>query len=311
MTVIFIALIQKFKINQCAEYTRNIIDRTRQLLSGDLSPVSTTRVGGPSTRLMEKRARQHGPCCPVLTGNGNRALQVRLRLRHSSLHVRHEQHTSSYNLVRLNDCRSKLCRNSNVYLWSALYCYYWKHTYSQCICYQTTMQLTCLRSSSQIRRDRTKPVQWDAIRPTSPKSDGDELRTQKQDSVSTLLLPAAEAADIIIYTVVAGACKLHRLCNMLCKSCTVVYLHCRINWIELQVCAFVECAMTNIILQLLNWSPLHITQHDSTGLRRLDWTPDIEHRRPTTRPEAKRLTMVDCHIVLDYMKEIKEIICFC
>jgi len=29
---------------------------------GHLSPVSTTRVDGPSTRLVETRARQHGPC---------------------------------------------------------------------------------------------------------------------------------------------------------------------------------------------------------------------------------------------------------
>ena len=41
-----------------------------QLTCNSLSPVSTTRVDGPRTRLVETRARQHGP---VLTGNGNRS----------------------------------------------------------------------------------------------------------------------------------------------------------------------------------------------------------------------------------------------
>ena len=63
-----------------------------------LARVSTSRVDGPSTRLVETRARQHGPCWRVMetghpstrvvnSGRGNRSLQV--------LHYTHKRQTLS------------------------------------------------------------------------------------------------------------------------------------------------------------------------------------------------------------------------
>jgi len=68
-------------IEASSSYVKDILTESQ----AQLSPVSSTRVDGPSTRLVETRASQHGPCCRVMetghpstravnSGSGNRAL---------------------------------------------------------------------------------------------------------------------------------------------------------------------------------------------------------------------------------------------
>ena len=45
---------------------KQLVQQTSQVCVSSVKPVSTTRVDGPSTRLVETRARQHGPCWRVM-----------------------------------------------------------------------------------------------------------------------------------------------------------------------------------------------------------------------------------------------------